>query len=70
MQRLPHGVTRDYEFAKRWILDPKAIDPKTRMVVPDVTPEQVDAVRMFVWKTSMDAGGAAQEEKPVTAQAQ
>jgi hypothetical protein len=25
------------------------------MIVPDITPDQVDAVRMFVWKTALDA---------------
>jgi cytochrome c2 len=48
----------DYEFAKRWIHDPKAIDPKTKMTVPGITPDQVEAVRMFVWKTAIEAGGA------------
>lgn len=44
----------DFEWAKGWILDPKKIDPKTRMTVPGITPEQADSVRMFVWKTAMD----------------
>ena len=44
----------DYAWARRWILDPKAIYPATKMTVPGLTPEQVDAVRMFVWKTSME----------------
>jgi mono/diheme cytochrome c family protein len=51
---VPHRV--DFEWAKRWIQNPKAIDPKTKMVGPDLTPEQVEAVRMFVWKTAIDAG--------------
>lgn len=55
--RVAHRV--DYVWAKRWITDPKAIDPNTKMVTPGLTPEQVDAVRMFVWKTSIDAGGTA-----------
>jgi mono/diheme cytochrome c family protein len=46
----------DYAWAKDWILDPKKIDPKTRMTATDFTPEQADAVRMFVWKTSIEAG--------------
>jgi mono/diheme cytochrome c family protein len=45
----------DYEWAKAWILNPKAIDPKTKMVVPNITSEQADAVRMFVWKAAIDA---------------
>jgi DNA-binding MarR family transcriptional regulator/cytochrome c2 len=44
----------DYEWARRWIADPHQVDPKTRMTVPGITPEQVEAVRMFVWKTSID----------------
>ena len=47
----------DYAFARRWILDPKKVDPNTKMTVPGLTQEQVDAVRMFVWKTSMEAKG-------------
>lgn len=45
----------DYEWAKEWILNPRKIDPKTKMVVPDITPEQVEAVRMFIWKTAVEA---------------
>jgi mono/diheme cytochrome c family protein len=50
----------DYAWAKRWIADPRAIDPKTKMTVPGITPEQIEAVRAFVWKTSMESssGGA------------
>jgi mono/diheme cytochrome c family protein len=44
----------DFEWAKKWISNPHAVDPKTRMTVPGITPEQVDAVRMFVWKTSIE----------------
>ncbi len=60
----------DYEWAKSWILNPKKIDPKTRMIIPDITPEQVEAVRMFVWKTAIDADKAtAAEPQPHVAQA-
>jgi mono/diheme cytochrome c family protein len=48
----------DYEWVKNWILNPKQIDPKTKMTVPDITAEQADAVRMFIWKTSIEAGHA------------
>lgn len=44
----------DYEWAHAWILDPKKIDPKSRMTVPGITPEQADAVRMFIWKLSLE----------------
>jgi cytochrome c oxidase cbb3-type subunit 2 len=47
----------DYAWARRWILDPQKVYPGTKMTVPGLTPEQVDAVRMFVWKTSMEAKG-------------
>jgi mono/diheme cytochrome c family protein len=60
----------DYEWAKKWILNPRLIDPKTRMIVPDITPEQVDAVRMFVWKTAIDADKkTVSDQQPHVAQA-
>jgi mono/diheme cytochrome c family protein len=46
----------DYAWAKDWILDPKKIDPKTRMIMPGITPDDVEKVRMFLWKTSIEAG--------------
>jgi cytochrome c oxidase cbb3-type subunit 2 len=50
----------DFEWAKHWITDPRKIDPKTKMLIPVVLkPEDIDDVRMFVWKTSIDATGAA-----------
>jgi mono/diheme cytochrome c family protein len=57
----------DYEWAKKWILNPKGMDPKTKMTVPNITPEQVDAVRMFVWKASIEAGGGAQSASATAA---
>lgn len=42
----------DYGFVKPWILDPKKFDPKTKMTVPGVTPDEAEAVRMFIWKIS------------------
>ena len=48
----------DYEWARNWILDPKKIDPKTKMLIPGgMTPDDVDNVRMFTWKASVEAGG-------------
>jgi mono/diheme cytochrome c family protein len=47
----------DYEWAQAWILNPRKIDPKTRMVVPNITPEQAEAVRMFIWKSAIEAAG-------------
>jgi cytochrome c oxidase cbb3-type subunit 2 len=46
----------DYEWAKKWITDPRRIDPKTRMLIPTLlSPDDVDNVRMFVWKMSLEA---------------
>jgi mono/diheme cytochrome c family protein len=56
----------DWAWARDWILDPKKIDPKTRMTATDMTPEQVEAVRMFVWKASMDAGAGTQHAAGAT----
>jgi mono/diheme cytochrome c family protein len=55
---LIHAAGRvDYEWAKAWILDPQKIDPKTKMVGPGLTPAEVDQVRMFVWKASLENDG-------------
>jgi hypothetical protein len=36
------------------------MDPKTKMLIPAVlTPDDIDNVRMFVWKTSVEAKGAS-----------
>ncbi|MGH7893481.1 MAG: c-type cytochrome [Candidatus Binatia bacterium] len=48
----------DYDRSRQWIANPKAIDPKSKMTAPDITPEQVDAVRMFVWKAAIEADRA------------
>ncbi|MBI3891442.1 MAG: c-type cytochrome [Candidatus Wallbacteria bacterium] len=45
----------DFDWAKSWILDPKKIDPKSRMTVPGIKPDEVESVAMFVWKTSLGA---------------
>lgn len=55
--RVPDRV--DFNWAKQWITDPRKLDPKTKMIVPDLKPEDVDPVRMFVWKTAMDQAKAA-----------
>lgn len=52
--RVPGRV--DYEFAKRWITNPKDFDARTKMLIPTaLAPEEIDSVRMFVWKTAMEA---------------
>jgi len=49
----------DYAWAKDWIQDPTKIDPKTKMIMPGLTPQEGDEVRMFVWKASVAAGAPA-----------
>jgi cytochrome c oxidase cbb3-type subunit 2 len=44
----------DYDWALKFILNPKQIDPQSRMTVPGLTTDQVKAIRDFVWKTSAD----------------
>ena len=56
--RVPGRVA--YEWAKG----------KTKMTAPDLTPEQVDAVRMFVWKAAVESGSPAPgAQKPLSAAA-
>ena len=46
----------DWDWARRWITNPQAIDPKTKMLIPTaLSSDDVDNVRMFVWKTSLEA---------------
>jgi cytochrome c oxidase cbb3-type subunit 2 len=59
----------DFDWARRWIVDSKRIDPTTKMTVPGITPEQVEAVRRFVWKTSIEHGGNAAVWAPAPAPA-
>jgi mono/diheme cytochrome c family protein len=54
--RVAHRV--DYDWAQRWIADPKKIDAKTKMTVPGISKTQIEAVRMFVWKASLENAGA------------
>lgn len=46
----------DFDWAKTWISDPKKVDPKTRMTVTDITKEQIEKVRDFVFRSSVGAG--------------
>jgi mono/diheme cytochrome c family protein len=41
-----------HDWFAKWVLDPKAILPDSRMVKTDLTPEQVDEVRAFLWTVS------------------
>jgi mono/diheme cytochrome c family protein len=50
----------DWEFSQRWITDPTKFDAKTKMLIPAALgPDDVESVRMFVWKASMEAQGKA-----------
>jgi mono/diheme cytochrome c family protein len=44
----------DFDWAQRWIANPQKIDPKTKMTTAGLTPEQLEAVRRFVWKSSLE----------------
>jgi len=43
----------DFDWAGKWISGPKKVDPKTRMTIAPLTPDQVEEVRMFVWKAAL-----------------
>jgi cytochrome c oxidase cbb3-type subunit 2 len=45
-----------YEWMPVWVNNPKQVYPQARMVDTNLTPEEVEAVQAFVWKTSSDAG--------------
>ena len=45
----------DDEWTARWISGPNKIDPKTRMTIAPLAPDQVEAVRMFVWQAALNA---------------
>lgn len=42
------------DWITRWVADPKAIYPETKMTDPRLTPHEVEAVRTFIWNTSVD----------------
>jgi cytochrome c oxidase cbb3-type subunit 2 len=44
-----------FEWMPLWVSNPQAVYPDTRMVNTNLTPEQIEAVRAFVWKASVDA---------------
>jgi cytochrome c oxidase cbb3-type subunit 2 len=49
----------DYVWAKTWITNPKKVDPKTKMTIPQLSAQQVEEVRMFVWKAALDQPASA-----------
>jgi cbb3-type cytochrome oxidase cytochrome c subunit len=61
------GDRIDYAWAQKWISDPKKVDPKTRMTIPQLTPAQVDEVRMFVWKAALEQPASASGGAPAGA---
>jgi len=49
----------DYEWARGWITDPRKYDSRTKMLIPTaLSAEDVDSVRMFIWKSSIEAASA------------
>lgn len=55
-----HGRV-DYAWTQAWVVNPKKIDPNTRMTVQGLTPQQIESVRMFIYKVSAEEkarGGA------------
>jgi cytochrome c oxidase cbb3-type subunit 2 len=54
----------DFEWAKRWISDPKKVDPKTRMTIPQLNPDQIEEVRMFIWKAALSQPPTAAAASP------
>jgi cytochrome c2 len=42
------------DWLPKWISDPKSLYPDTRMTNPGLKPEEVEAVREFIWNTSVD----------------
>lgn len=48
-----------FEFMPRWVKAPQDVNPDARMVDTNLTPEQIEAVTQFVWKTSVDNAGKA-----------
>ncbi|MEW6271824.1 MAG: c-type cytochrome [Thermodesulfobacteriota bacterium] len=71
------GDRVDYLWAKTWITNPKKVDPKTKMTIPQLNQQQVEEVRMFVWKAALEqpasasrgggAAGGAREDAAVAA---
>ena len=45
----------EYDWIATWIKNPQEIYPHTKMVDTNLTPEQIEQVRAFIWKTSVDA---------------
>ncbi len=50
----------DFAWAKKWITDPRKVDPQTKMTIPQLDETQVEAVRAFVWRTALGESASAQ----------
>ncbi|HEY4491642.1 MAG TPA: c-type cytochrome, partial [Acidobacteriota bacterium] len=44
-----------YQWMPLWVNNPKQVYPQARMVDTNLTPQEVEAVQSFVWKTSLDS---------------
>jgi mono/diheme cytochrome c family protein len=44
-----------YDWIPAWVEDPEAVYPGTTMIDTNLTPEDIEAVRAFLWKTSTEA---------------
>lgn len=44
-----------YQWMSVWVNNPKQVYPQARMVDTNLTPEEVEAVQAFVWKSSTDS---------------
>jgi cytochrome c2 len=44
-----------FDWIATWVKNPQEVYPDTRMVNTNLTAEQVEEVRAFIWKTSVDA---------------
>lgn len=47
-----------YDWIPNWVANPMDVYPGTSMVDTNLTQEEIDAVRAFLWKTSMEANGS------------
>jgi hypothetical protein len=44
-----------YEWMPVWVNNPRRMYPQARMVDTNLSPQEVEAVQAFVWKTSSDS---------------
>jgi cytochrome c2 len=51
-----------YNWIPEWVEKPQAVYPGTAMIDTNLKPEDIEAVRAFLWKVSTEALGAAGAE--------